>query len=112
MMCLGSSLFLKKRFGAGYKLTMVKKTKEKNNLVLPYIQKHLGNAELISEVSSEISFGVQEEVASNFNSFFQIFDQDMHKLGIISYGISISTLEEVFLHINKELGLELTQTAN
>jgi hypothetical protein len=36
----------------------------------------------------------------------------MHKLGIISYGISISTLEEVFLHINKELGLELTQTAN
>ena len=57
-MCLGSSLFLKKRFGAGYKLTMVKETKEKNNLVLPYIEKNLGAAELISEVSSEISFGV------------------------------------------------------
>jgi len=27
MMCLGSSLFLKNRFGAGYKLTMVKKSK-------------------------------------------------------------------------------------
>jgi ATP-binding cassette subfamily A (ABC1) protein 3 len=58
MKCLGSSLFLKKRFGAGYKLTMVKETKEKNSLVLPYIEKNLGSAELISEVSSEISFGV------------------------------------------------------
>ena len=28
--CLGSSLFLKNRFGAGYKLTMVKKFKEDN----------------------------------------------------------------------------------
>lgn len=31
----------------------------------------------------------------------------MYELGIISYGISITTLEEVFLHINKEFGLEL-----
>jgi hypothetical protein len=29
----------------------------------------------------------------------------MSSLGVISYGISITTLEEVFLHINKELGL-------
>jgi len=33
LMCLGTSLFLKRRFGAGYKLTMVKKTKEKNTRV-------------------------------------------------------------------------------
>jgi len=42
MMCLGSSLFLKKRFGAGYKLTMVKATKEKNNKLLPYLKENLG----------------------------------------------------------------------
>jgi len=38
MKCLGSSLFLKKRFGAGYKLTMVKREKEQNKLILPYLQ--------------------------------------------------------------------------
>lgn len=107
MMCLGSSLFLKKRFGAGYKLTMVKETKEKNKLILPYLEKHLGSAELISEVSSEISFGVTTEVASKFTEFFRQFDEDMTMLGVVSYGISITTLEEVFLHINKEFGLEL-----
>lgn len=36
----------------------------------------------------------------------------MSKLGVVSYGISITTLEEVFLHINKELGLQLTQADN
>lgn len=37
MMCLGSSLFLKKRFGSGYKLTMVKASKAKNKLLEPYL---------------------------------------------------------------------------
>ena len=30
IVCLGTSLFLKNRYGAGYKLTMVKKFKKKN----------------------------------------------------------------------------------
>jgi ATP-binding cassette subfamily A (ABC1) protein 3 len=38
MMCLGTSLFLKKRFGAGYKITMVKKSKQTNSLVEPYLK--------------------------------------------------------------------------
>lgn len=33
MKCLGSPLFLKNRFGAGYKLTLVKSKKEKNQKV-------------------------------------------------------------------------------
>jgi len=74
MMCLGSSLFLKKRFGAGYKLTMVKATKEQNTLILPYLHEYLGQAELLSEVSSEISFGVTDDVAERFTEFFKKFD--------------------------------------
>ena len=31
----------------------------------------------------------------------------MDRLGVVSYGISITTLEEVFLHINKEFGIQL-----
>jgi ATP-binding cassette, subfamily A (ABC1), member 3 len=71
MMCLGSSLFLKKRFGAGYKLTMVKAEKRKNELILPYLLEHLGQAEIIQEVSSDISFGVPVEVEEKFANFFE-----------------------------------------
>jgi ATP-binding cassette subfamily A (ABC1) protein 3 len=57
MMCLGSSLFLKNRFGAGYKLTMVKLSKEKNTVIGPYLRQAFGEeVELQAEVSSEIAF--------------------------------------------------------
>lgn len=57
MMCLGSSLFLKNRFGAGYKLTMVKKTKKNNKTITEYLKSKFGNdVTKLSEVSSEISF--------------------------------------------------------
>ena len=49
--CLGSSLFLKNRFGAGYKLTMVKKFKEPNRKVKPYLKQFFGKVEKMSEVS-------------------------------------------------------------
>lgn len=56
-MCLGSSLFLKNRFGAGYKLTMVKKTKKNNKTITEYLKSKFGNdVTKLSEVSSEISF--------------------------------------------------------
>ena len=39
--------------------------------------------------------------SSRFAQFFDQFDQDLEWLKIRSYGISISTLEEVFLNIGK-----------
>jgi len=66
---------------------------------------------LIQEVSSEISVGVPDEAESRFTEFFKQFDCDIESLGVLSYGISITTLEEVFLHINKELNIDL-QMAN
>jgi len=69
-MCLGTSLFLKNRFGAGYKLTMVKATKQPNLVIESYLKSHLGEVELLSEVSSEIVFQVTTEAAKKFKEFF------------------------------------------
>ncbi len=102
LLCLGSSLFLKNRFGAGYNLTMVKKSKEQNNLIEPYLRKeeNLGNQiKKLSEVSSEITFQIPSQLSERFKNFFTRFDQDLDGLGIRSYGISVTTLEEVFLKV-------------
>ena len=34
--CLGTSMFLKKKFGVGYNMTMIKANPEENKLLLPY----------------------------------------------------------------------------
>jgi len=39
------------------------------------------------------------EYAPMFAEFFKSFDEDLESLKVISYGISISTLEEVFLKV-------------
>jgi len=56
LICLGSSLFLKNRFGVGYNLTMVKKSKEPNNKVGKYLESKIGEVKKLSEVSSEITY--------------------------------------------------------
>ncbi len=43
LICLGSSLFLKNRFGAGYNLTIVKKSKEENPEIEKYLHEKLGS---------------------------------------------------------------------
>jgi ATP-binding cassette subfamily A (ABC1) protein 3 len=40
--CLGPSLFLKGRFGVGYKLTLVKNEEGNNTLAEPFLTQHLG----------------------------------------------------------------------
>jgi hypothetical protein len=53
---LGSSLFLKNRFGVGYNLTMVKKFKDTNLKIGSYLNTKLGEVKKLSEVSSEITY--------------------------------------------------------
>ena len=42
MTCLGSSMFLKNRFGVGYVMTIVKTNPLTNTKVMPYLHENLG----------------------------------------------------------------------
>jgi len=98
--CLGSSLFLKKRYGVGYNLTMVKKFKDINIKIEKYLKNNLGPDVLFfSEVSSEIKFRIPNAYSTQFKTFFEKFDNDLDTVDIRSYGISVTSLEEVFLQV-------------
>ena len=102
VLCLGSSLFLKNRYGAGYKLTMVKKFKTENTKIQPYLEGIFGRVEKLSEVSQEITFKINYDQAAQFQNFFEQFDARMNEVDILSYGVSMTTLEEVFLKVNED----------
>jgi len=97
--CLGSPLFLKNRFGVGYNLTMVKINKKPSN-VGGYLEEHLGpDVKKLSEVSSEVTYQIPKTYSHKFQEFFNKFDQELQGMQILSYGISVTTLEEVFLRV-------------
>jgi ATP-binding cassette subfamily A (ABC1) protein 3 len=109
--CLGSSLFLKRQFGVGYNLAMVKASAAPNTMLESYFQQHLGpKAKKLTEVQTEIIMQVPLDYAPKFQQFFDKFDAMMPEFGIVQYGISITTLEDVFLNVGHLADNEETPT--
>lgn len=97
--CTGSSLFLKNKYGVGYNLTIAKKDRNPAPQVDAFINERIDNAIKMQEVSSEISYQLPKESSAQFKKFFNEFDENLQALNVQSYGVGITTLEEVFLKI-------------
>ena len=107
LMCLGSSLFLKNRFGAGYRLSLVKKEKEIAKGLEAFLHVYFSGIKKHSETRKEVHYIIPRDQTSNFKAFFESFDQRLDEFKVKSYGVSMATLEEVFLKINQEFAPEL-----
>ncbi|KAL4432498.1 hypothetical protein ABPG74_013352 [Tetrahymena malaccensis] len=98
--CVGSSVFLKEKFGNGYNLTFVK---EQNTTpsepIIQFVQNNFPDSNLISDYSAEIAFQVPYKYIPQFEQMFNQLEQQKDYLKIRSYGVSITTLEEVFLKV-------------
>ena len=98
--CIGTSIFLKKKFGVGYNMTVLKTEHNPNTLLIPYLKQHLGEGvHKQSEVQLEIVVKIPDVYSTMFIKFFPQFDKSLTELKVNNYGISISTLEEVFMKV-------------
>jgi hypothetical protein len=114
--CVGSSLFLKKAYGVGYQLTIEKlkgeikvdvdgddddtkgATMEDNDgVLLEIVKSAVPEARLLSNVGSAMSLQLPMGAAPNFGPMFEGLDGEVDRGAIGSYGVSITTLDEVFL---------------
>ncbi|XP_068444522.1 phospholipid-transporting ATPase ABCA1-like [Clinocottus analis] len=151
MRCCGSSLFLKKRFGSGYYLTLVrdgteKMTSQRNGIIRREAQEeedrpsrnsspddgigsqswdssdpsadltaldqtvrcHVPEAVFLESIGQEITYILPYGGARDgtFALLFQGLDVAMADLGLTSYGISDTTLEEIFLKVAEDTGVD------
>ena len=60
-----------------------------------------------SETRKEINFVIPRDQTAGFKPFFEAFDTRLDEFKLKSYGVSMATLEEVFLKINQEFAPEL-----
>ena len=97
--CCGSSLFLKNKFGIGYHLTLVKSPTLDPSQVQHQINTILPNARIEDDLNAEISFVIPSSDRSKLENLFQLLEDSSDQLGIKSYGISYTTMEDVFLSI-------------
>ncbi|KAH9502480.1 ATP-binding cassette sub- A member 12 [Bulinus truncatus] len=123
LLCCGSPSFLKWSIGGGYSLTIVKKetdssndndepqetadlkTKSTDAAILDFIQSLCPSATLVEQVGSDLTFNLPknpDSIQVPFHQFFRQLDQSVEQLYIASYGVSDTSLEEVFLKLTKD----------
>uniref|UniRef100_A0A3P9L2N4 P-type phospholipid transporter n=1 Tax=Oryzias latipes TaxID=8090 RepID=A0A3P9L2N4_ORYLA len=152
MRCCGSSIFLKKSFGSGYYLTLVRSgtevmTAQRSGIisgiaeekptesdcpssssldedrgcqssdnsnpadlkhVTQFVRKHVPEVVFLESIGQEITFILPYARARDgtFATLFQELDKVMDKLGLTSYGVSDTTLEEIFLKVAEDTGVD------
>ncbi len=114
--CAGSPLFLKKYYGVGYQLTVIKKNEgnmfdyvapgkddydpsDTQIIVEDIVKGAVPTAKLLSHVGTEISFQLPVGESAAFVSMFEKLDEQISEGVVETYGVSITTLDEVFLMV-------------
>ncbi|TMW59992.1 hypothetical protein Poli38472_000034 [Pythium oligandrum] len=97
--CCGSSLFLKNRYGAGYNLTIVKEEGCNDTKVMDFVLGRISSGKVLSNVGTEIAFQLPLDASTQFPELFRALDKQLKHLQILTYGISVTTMEEVFIKV-------------
>ncbi|NXJ18899.1 ABCA6 protein, partial [Dicrurus megarhynchus] len=99
--CIGSSLFLKKKWGICYHLRIhVSESCDLEN-VTSLVKGHIPNATFSGHSQDELRYKLPLENVNKFPDLFSGLDSCSEQ-GIINYGVSMTTLEDVFLRLEGE----------
>ncbi|KAG1683906.1 ATP-binding cassette sub-family A member 3 [Nymphon striatum] len=103
LQCCGSSMFLKKKYGAGYHMVLVKESTCNVDTIDKLVTQFVSNAEMESNMGAELSYILPHESSSKFQALFQEIEDNKEALGISGYGASITTMEEVFIKVGEKM---------
>lgn len=100
--CVGSSHFLKKKFGVGYHLICVKKSTCVSEKVTHLLQRYIPDVQVDADIGTELSYQLSDANSKMFHEIFKELEDRSEELGVDSYGISLTTLEEVFMKVGSD----------
>ena len=107
LQCCGSSLFLKSRFGAGYRLICSRGAADTRaprcdaSAVESLLQSHVAAAKLLTDVGAEMTFQLPTDAVASFPAMLRSLDARKAGLGLQEYGLAQVTMEEVFLLVGQ-----------
>ena len=98
LQCLGSSLWLKSHFGLGYGLELTKSDPlAPLQPVEALVRSHVPDAVLQHDSSDEAVFKLPIDTVKSFGALLTDLDSNMGHFKLESYGVTMGTLEEIFM---------------
>jgi len=83
--------------GAGYHMVIVKGPQCNVQRLTDLVQRHIPAATLATQISAEVSYLLPFSESAKFEALFKEVESNLSALGINSFGVSATTMEEVFL---------------
>ena len=107
MQCMGTTQFLKSTYGAGYKLIFDKEaemTAAQLAALTEFVQDFIPEAKYFEEDGAEDQalYSLPFTTVHKFGNFFTALEDSVAKLHISSFGLSITSLEDVFLKVGED----------
>ena len=98
LQCSGTPLYLKNRFGSGYTLTLSRiDAKTPAEPIINLVCNVVSTAAVHNIVAGEIEMRLPLSSTEKFAELFQELKANVNAIGVSGYGVSITTLEQVFL---------------
>lgn len=107
--CAGSSLFLKDRFGCGYHMTVQKGSGAMTQPIKTVVESHIPEAVLEQDLGQALIFQLPKSSSPMFSAMFAELERRSSELNIESCGASVTTMEDVFLKLNKSSEIDLSK---
>ncbi len=85
--------------GKGYRLTMTKDTFCDTRATKELIRQYVPGAETISNVSGELAMSLPTEDEARLPELLKVLADKKGNIGVDNFGLSITTLEDVFLKV-------------
>ncbi|XP_075727970.1 phospholipid-transporting ATPase ABCA3-like isoform X4 [Rhipicephalus microplus] len=114
LQCCGSPLFLKKRYGTGYRMRIAKGSSCSLNVVTEKVTSAIPAAQLTSDIGHEAMFNLGFPPASDVIPLLKNLEQSKESLGIASLGISVTTMEDVFIRVGElaDISVEMSSASS
>uniref|UniRef100_A0A8D2BEU3 Cholesterol transporter ABCA5 n=1 Tax=Sciurus vulgaris TaxID=55149 RepID=A0A8D2BEU3_SCIVU len=103
--CVGSSIFLKSKWGIGYRLSMYIDRYCATESLTSLVRQHIPGATLLQQNDQQLVYSLPFKDMDKFSGLFSALDIHSN-LGVISYGVSMTTLEDVFLKLEVEAEID------
>lgn len=80
---------------------MEKKPNAISDPIIRFVSGQVADAKVLTNVGAEVSFQLPLSAAASFKPMLEAMDARAEQLGVETYGMSVTTLEEVFVKIVK-----------
>ncbi|XP_035432453.1 phospholipid-transporting ATPase ABCA1 [Spodoptera frugiperda] len=103
LQCVGSPYFLKRHYGVGYTLVVVKDDDFDFEECTRLINKYIPDTVVKEDRGTEITYNLINDYSYAFEEMLNDLECNMEKIKYKNYGLTATTLEDVFMSVGSDL---------